>query len=94
MKLYDLLRAYANEALSEEIDLPDNRKFWPEEWLEEFEERSGIMEFDGDLDRMEAEQLAEDRIREQYKDEWLNKTQGNTVKIELNQKLKVEFNID
>ena len=94
MKLFDLLRTYAKAALSEEIDLPENRKFWPEEWIDGFEERSGIMEFDGDLDRMEAEQLAEDRIREQYKDERLNKTLGNTVKIELNQKLKVEFNID
>ena len=52
------------------------------------------MEFDGGLNRMEAEQLAEDRLREQYKDKRLNKTLGNTVKIELNQKLKVEFNID
>ena len=94
MKLFDLLRTYAKAALFEEIALPDNLKSWPEEWLDGFEERAGIMEFDGDLDRMEAEQLAEDRIREQYKDEWLNKTQGNTVKIELNQKLKVEFNID
>ena len=94
MKLFDLLRTYAKAALFEEIDLPDNLKSWPEEWLDGFEERAGIMEFDGDLEKVEAEQLAEDRIRKQYKDEWLNKTQGNTVKIELNQKLKVEFNID
>ena len=94
MKLFDLLRTYAKAALFEEIDLPANRKFWPEEWLDGFEERAGIMEFDGGLEKVEAEQLAENRLREQYKDERLNKTLGNTVKIELNQKLKVDFNID
>ena len=94
MKLFDLLKTYAKAALSEEIDLPENLKFWPEEWLEGYEERSGIMEFDGGLDRMEAERLAEDQLREQYKDEQVNKTLGSTVKIELSQKLKVDFNID
>lgn len=92
MKLYDLLRAYANEALSEEIDLPDNRKFWPEEWLEEFEERSGIMEFDGDLDREEAERLTENRLREEYKQKQLNKTSSFAVKIEVSHQLKNDFN--
>ncbi len=94
MDLINLLKTYAEAALSEEIDLPANRKFWPEEWLESFEERSGIMEFDGGMERVEAERMAEGRLREKYKDEQLNKTSSFAVKIEVSHQLKKDFNRD
>jgi len=59
-------------------ELPADVADWPEEWLEEFEERAAIMEFDGELTTVEAEDWAETIVRAFYQ---LNKrdiaTQGD-----------------
>ncbi len=52
-------------------DLPTNIADWPEDWREVFEERAGIMEYDGYLSRDEAEQWAETIVRAAYKLEYL-----------------------
>lgn len=36
---------------------------WPEPWRSEYEERAGIMEFDGGLPRAKAERFAERCVR-------------------------------
>ena len=46
--------------------LPSNLADWPEEWRESYVERAAIMEHDGGLDQPEAEQRAEDLVREAY----------------------------
>jgi hypothetical protein len=51
----------------EAVDLPDHVGDWPEDWLETFVERAGIMEYDGGLPRIEAERRAEDLVREAYR---------------------------
>ena len=38
----------------------------PQGFLEDFEERAAIMEFDGELPRQEAERLAEERVRQEF----------------------------
>ncbi len=43
--------------------LPLERPAWPAEWREAFEERAGVMEFDGGLSREDAEAGAERRVR-------------------------------
>lgn len=53
--------------------LPDKVKDWPAEWLENYEERAGIMEYDGGLTRKEAEEQAEWLLRRQFKRESLNR---------------------
>ena len=52
-------------AISEktQFDLPPTLDSWPEKWREAYEERAGIMEFDGGLPHAEAEKDAENRIR-------------------------------
>lgn len=51
------------EASAQPTTLPADRADWPEEALENWEERSAIIEFDGGLPREEAERLAEERVR-------------------------------
>lgn len=48
--------------------LPSSRSAWPAEAREDFEERAAIMEFDGGLDRAEAERLAAASVRLRLKD--------------------------
>jgi hypothetical protein len=48
-------------------DLPAARKDWPTDWRHDFEERAGIMEFDGKLNRTEAERRAEALCRLLYR---------------------------
>jgi hypothetical protein len=43
--------------------LPGDRNAWTADAREDFEERAAIMEFDGGLDRAEAERLAEASVR-------------------------------
>lgn len=45
------------------MNLPLKRERWPAEWLELFNERAGIMEFQGNLSRATAEARAEQDIR-------------------------------
>jgi hypothetical protein len=45
--------------------LPRNVADWPLCWREIFEERAGIMEFQGNLSRAEAERKAELDVRRQ-----------------------------
>jgi hypothetical protein len=45
------------------MNLPPSRARWPKRWLELFEERAGIMEFQGNLSREVAEIRAEQDIR-------------------------------
>lgn len=49
------------------VVLPPHVGDWPEEWLEAFIERAGIMEFDGGLSRPEAERRAEELVREAHR---------------------------
>jgi len=48
-------------------ELPATVNDWPEDWRDEYEERAGIMEFDGNLSRQEAEQWAETIVRAAFK---------------------------
>jgi len=45
------------------MNLPIRRDRWPREWLELFEERAAIMEFQGNLTRDVAEIRAEQDVR-------------------------------
>jgi len=45
------------------VNLPPNRAAWPKKWRELFEERAGIIEFQGRFPREMAERLAEQDIR-------------------------------
>ena len=47
-------------------ELPAAVADWPADWRERFEERAGIMEYDGRLPRPEAERRAEALVREAY----------------------------
>ena len=77
MKLAELLQTYAEKSprsdkleltvLRPETDLPSDLSDWPEEWHESYEERAAIMEYDGELDRLEAEERAEEIVREAYR---------------------------
>jgi hypothetical protein len=77
MKLVDLVEKYlANTGTSvsplaqspaEYPPLPPSPDEWPSEWRELFEERAGIVEFEGRLTRSEAEQAAEPWIRELFR---------------------------
>jgi hypothetical protein len=49
------------------VDLPAARKDWPADWRHDFEERAGIMEYDGRLTRAEAERRAEALCRLLYR---------------------------
>ncbi len=40
-------------------DLPASRKDWPADWRHDFEERAGIMEYEGKMTRADAERKAE-----------------------------------
>ena len=62
----DIARRIA-DPLRRKLDLPDHVADWPVEWWESFEERAGIMEFDGGLPRPEAERRAEELVRETYR---------------------------
>ena len=43
--------------------LPPDLGSWPPEWCEAFEERAGLMQFDGGLPKDQAEAEAERRVR-------------------------------
>lgn len=45
------------------MTLPPSVRDWPEPWRSEYEERAGIIEFDGNLPRAEAERKAEACVR-------------------------------
>lgn len=47
------------------MTLPDNISAWPSYWRECYEERAGIMEFQANLPRREAERRAEAEVRKQ-----------------------------
>lgn len=42
--------------------LPVYREMWPKEWLELWEERAAVMEFEGGMPRKQAEKEAENDI--------------------------------
>jgi hypothetical protein len=69
--LRQALAAHKAEVLAhlrgEMVGLPTHPGDWPEEWLEAFIERAGIMEFDGGLPRQEAERRAEELVRASYR---------------------------
>ena len=48
-------------------NLPSNVSDRPEDWQYEYEERAAIIEYDGDLNRPEAEQWAETIVRAAYR---------------------------
>ena len=50
-------------ALLARAGLPGARECWTESLRESFEERAGVIEFDGGLERVEAELRAEARVR-------------------------------
>lgn len=45
------------------VELPACLADWPDDALEAFKERASIVEFDGCLPRVDAERLAEQRVR-------------------------------
>jgi hypothetical protein len=47
------------------MNLPPNRAAWPAKYRELWEERAGIMEFQGDMTRDAAEWRAEQDVRKQ-----------------------------
>jgi len=47
-------------------ELPESLSDWPPDWRDAFEERAGIMEYDGGLPRYYAEEMAEADLREDY----------------------------
>ena len=55
------------------MTLPNTRNRWPEDAVEAFEERAGIMEHVGMLPRADAERRAEECVRM----EWARKVGGN-----------------
>lgn len=44
-------------------EIHDIIRTWPEDWIEEFDERAGILEFDANLPKQEAEKQAFWEIR-------------------------------
>ena len=46
--------------------LPSSLTAWPETWRSAFEERAGIIEFDGNIPRDDAERYAEACVRREY----------------------------
>ncbi len=57
------------------MKLPPNVQAWPSMWLEAFEERAAIVEFQGNHLRPEAERLAEAMVRKEYAT-WLAQQTG------------------
>lgn len=51
------------------MNLPPDRRAWPERYRELFEERAGIIEFMSNLSRSTAEFRAEEDIRKQAREE-------------------------
>ncbi len=47
-------------------DLPKDVSKWPEDWKYRYEERAGIMEYDGNMTRKAAEKAAEAEVRKAY----------------------------
>jgi hypothetical protein len=47
-------------------ELPSRVAHWPKDWGEAYEERAAIMEYEGGLDREEAERNAERLVRAEY----------------------------
>jgi len=68
MNLFEkYLSIFHGEQLSQtDVDLPSDQNDWPEYWKEAYEERAAIMEYDGGMNRGEAEKKAERLIREEY----------------------------
>ena len=58
-------RARLREYLGAE--LPDSIGEWPRAWLDEFDERAAIMEYDADMPREQAEAWAETIVRAAYR---------------------------
>ena len=60
---------YANELRTQSslAGLPAAVHDWPEEWLEAFIERAGIIQFDGGLPKTEAEHRAEELVRASFR---------------------------
>jgi hypothetical protein len=56
-----------NAPLLETDELPVYIEHWSREWREEFEERAAIMEFNGGMNRIEAETWAESIVRAFYR---------------------------
>lgn len=48
------------------VQLPADRAEWPDELRELFEERAAILEFDGGLERSDADRQAEEYVRTEY----------------------------
>ena len=48
------------------MSLPSRVRDWPEEWRYRYEERAGIMQYDGELPRARAERMAEWLVRIQH----------------------------
>ena len=48
------------------MTLPKNKADWPEDAVEDFNERASIIEFHGDRTKKEAERLAEARVRKAW----------------------------
>lgn len=48
------------------MSLPSRVRDWPAEWRYRFEERAGIIEYDGCRPRYEAERMAEWLVRLQH----------------------------
>ena len=77
MRLGELVARYLKQAGDTEADsarllpsvpvLPPARDEWPEAWVEDFEERAAIMEFDGRMTRAEAERAAETCVRTRFR---------------------------
>ena len=59
------LREY--QQFGQTVELPEDIDCWPADWKEEFEERAAIMEYDGMLDRPQAEQWAETIVRAAFR---------------------------
>jgi len=49
------------------VELPLNRDEWPPAWQDAWEERAAILQVDGNQSRTEAERLAEETIRHEYR---------------------------
>jgi hypothetical protein len=54
------------------MKLPANKADWPAEWKELWNERAGIMEYDGKMPRQQAEREAEADIRRIVERNFLN----------------------
>lgn len=62
-----LIPSEAKEPLDNKIvELPKNVYEWPEEWIEAYEERAAIMEYDGCMSRVQAEKKAKIIVYKAY----------------------------